>query len=109
MQRDPVRSWRFRFILSAIGYSGLMETGTTTPQSAGSFDDRTRHRVLLIADEVARGQDLAEELTTHVDRGPEAVEVFVVAPAIADTALDQELGNIDPALPEARERLGSII
>lgn len=52
-----------------------------------------------------RGSDLAEELRS--DRGwePESVELFVIAPAYAHSAIDQELGNVADSRPEAEERL----
>ena len=67
------------------------------------------HRVLLVADEVFRGTDLAEELKSHLGGRPSRFEVFAIAPAIAHSAIDQELGNIDGPGREAAVRLETII
>ncbi len=65
--------------------------------------------MLLVADELFRGRDLARELGAHLDREPETVEVLVVSPAISHNRFDQESGNIDPVLPEAGDRMVSVI
>lgn len=66
------------------------------------------HRVLLVADEVFRGSDLAKELGSHP--GPaEGSEVFVISTATAHSAVDQELGDIDGPGREARDRLDRIL
>ncbi len=86
-----------------------MESGTTAHESEGSTGRESRRRVLLVADDVVRGPDLAAELKSAVSEGPEALEIFLITPAIAHSALDQELGNVDQALSEAGERLNSML
>lgn len=84
---------------------------TNAPQQAPGSGTAARgdpHRVLLLADEKFRGRDLAEELGNHLDRQTE-VEIFVISPMIAESRLDQELGNIDPSAPKAEERLAAVI
>lgn len=67
------------------------------------------HCVLLVADEVFSGSDVARELDRHLEGGPEAVEIKVISAAISHNRLDQELGNIDEALPQAEDRLDTIV
>jgi hypothetical protein len=76
-----------------------------TPEEAGGGDP---HRVLLLADEQFRGRDLADELRSHLSRDTD-IEIFVISPAISHSRLDYEMGNIDPAMPEAGERMVSVI
>lgn len=71
-------------------------------------DAERPRRVLVVADEVFRGSQLATELATHV-HGQEQVEIRVIAPAMARNAIDQELGNIDETIGETEERLRSVI
>ncbi|OJU93198.1 MAG: hypothetical protein BGO23_10890 [Solirubrobacterales bacterium 67-14] len=66
------------------------------------------HRVLLVADEVFRGSDLARELRSHLD-SIENTEIFVISTATAHSAVDQELGDVDRPAREARERLDQIL
>lgn len=66
------------------------------------------HRVLLVADEVFRGSDLADELAAHgTDRG--SIGVFVISPAMTHSLIDQELGNVDQTVIEASDRLETIL
>jgi hypothetical protein len=67
------------------------------------------HRVLVVADEVFRGADLETELRSHLSDEPSRFEVFAIAPAIAHSAIDQELGNVDGPAREAADRLEAII
>lgn len=73
------------------------------------METSTRHRVLLLVDERFRGSDLAEELKVDGGWQPESVEIFVISPAYAHSALDQELGNIAESRPEAEDRLGETL
>jgi len=67
------------------------------------------HRILVVADERFRGADFLGELRSHM-KVPEAeVEVFVVAPALAHSALDHEMANFDEPIAEARSRLDAIV
>jgi len=60
-------------------------------------------RVLVVVDEAVAGADLRDSL---VDRlGDEVSEVFVVAPALADSALKHTMGDVDDAIGPAEERL----
>ncbi|MCB0857166.1 MAG: hypothetical protein KDB39_06975 [Austwickia sp.] len=85
-----------------------METGTNTEEQAPG-KGRDSHRVLLIADEVFSGSDLAKELEGHLDVEKDEVEVLVISPALAHTTIDQELGNVDPVLPETGERMVEVV
>ena len=60
-------------------------------------------RVLVVVDETVAGAELRESLVKHLgeDRG----EVFVVAPALADSALKHTMGDVDSAIGPAEERL----
>ena len=89
-----------------------MTSQTRNDESSGDAvrigDAERPRRVLVVADEVFRGSELAEELATHV-KGEELVQIHVIAPAMARNALNQELGNIDETLGQTEERLGSVI
>jgi hypothetical protein len=60
-------------------------------------------RALVVVDEEVSGEELTRSLLDHLDRGLE--EVFVVAPALPDSKLDLLMGNVDEAIPPAKERL----
>lgn len=60
-------------------------------------------RALVVANEKISGERLVGSVLGHLGAGVE--EVFVVAPALADSALGHILGDIDAAIPPARERL----
>lgn len=63
----------------------------------------TGKRALVVANEQISGERL---VGTVVERlGPGVEEVFVVAPALADSALNHIMGDVDAAIPPARERL----
>lgn len=86
-----------------------MESVTPTGSQANdSPGEGSIHRVLLVVDEVFRGRDFATALRTHVGDHPD-IEVFVLSPAISSNRIDQELGNIDPSLPDARDRMNTVI
>jgi len=77
-------------------------------QAASPNETARRHRVLLLADEVVRGSDVADELRAHI--GPDTeVETYVISPAISHSTVDQELGNVDDALPEAGDRMNAVV
>lgn len=67
------------------------------------------HRVLVVADERFRGSDFLDELRSHMKGAKATVEVFVVAPALAETALEYEMADYDGPAEEARSRLASIL
>lgn len=67
------------------------------------------HRVLLVANELFHPSDFLEELRSHM-KVPEAmVEIFVVAPALAETALHHEMADFDDAIKDATGRLDLVI
>jgi hypothetical protein len=84
---------------SPSGAAGAGESATLT---------RPR-RVLLVADERFRGGEFADELRSHLHGDLEQVEVLVIAPSLAHSALDHEMANFDRPIAEARDRLDSIL
>lgn len=60
-------------------------------------------RALVVANEKISGKQLVGSVLGHLGSGVE--EVFVVAPALAGSALDHIMGDVDAAIPPARERL----
>lgn len=70
---------------------------------------RDPSRVLLIADSVLPGNALTRELEGHLEVRSGEVEVLVISPALAHTRIDQELGNVDPVLPETNERMNEAV
>lgn len=63
----------------------------------------TGKRALVVANEKIAGEQLVGSVLGRLGAGVE--EVFVVAPALADSALDHIMGDVDAAIPAARERL----
>lgn len=86
-----------------------MDSQTTTDGVADAGKGDGRYRVLLVADEVVRGEDLAAELKSHVKQASDTVLIYVIATVIPHSALDQELGNVDPWLPEAGQRMRTLL
>lgn len=70
------------------------------PQAARTS---TRKRALVVANEEISGEELVGTVLERLAPGVE--EVFVVAPALADSALDHIMGDVDAAIPPARKRL----
>jgi hypothetical protein len=60
-------------------------------------------RILLVIDEAIRGDQLRDQLIDHLGESPE--EIFLVAPALSESALKHHLGDVDDAIDPARERL----
>jgi hypothetical protein len=60
-------------------------------------------RALVVVDEEVSGEELTRSLLGHLGRQVE--EVFVVAPALPESKLDFLAGDVDKAIPPARERL----
>jgi hypothetical protein len=60
-------------------------------------------RALVVVDEEVSGSELTRSLLGHL--GKEVEEVFVVAPALPESKLDYLTGEVDEAIPPARERL----
>jgi hypothetical protein len=63
----------------------------------------TAKRALVVANEKISGAQLVDAVSGHLGQGVE--EVFVVAPALAESALEHIMGDVDAAIPAARERL----
>lgn len=66
-------------------------------------------RVLVVADERFRGGDFADELRDHLASDSQEVQVFVIAPSLAGSALDHEMADFDGPRREAAERLDWIL
>lgn len=60
-------------------------------------------RALVVVNQQVAGGELRDALLAHL--GTEVSEVFVVAPALADSGLKHTMGDIDKAIAPARERL----
>jgi hypothetical protein len=60
-------------------------------------------RALVVVNEQVAGDELRDALLAHLSTG--VSEVFVVAPALADSGLKHTMGDIDDAIEPARERL----
>ena len=87
----------------------MTESAGETSASASSLETQEApHRVLLVADEVFRGSDLAEELRSHL-QSIDGIEIFVISTATSHSAIDQELGDVDRPKKEAGERLELIL
>jgi hypothetical protein len=64
---------------------------------------RPARRALVVVNEEVAGSELRDALLARLDNG--ISEVFVVAPALADSGLKHTMGDIDDAIEPARERL----
>jgi hypothetical protein len=60
-------------------------------------------RALVVANERIAGERLVNAVLGHLGGGVE--EIFVVSPALANSALNHIMGDVDAAIPAARERL----
>jgi hypothetical protein len=74
-----------------------------TDQSQGGAVHITTNRALVVIDEAVSGRELTRALTERLEGGIE--EVFVVAPALPESRLELMMGDVDDAIPPARERL----
>jgi hypothetical protein len=70
--------------------------GSVTPARNGK-------RALVVVNEKVSGKELRDSLRDHLESG--VGEVFVVAPALADSGLKHVMGDVDEAVGPARERL----
>ena len=61
------------------------------------------HRILIVATEAVVGQGISEVLAPHLRDG--ANQAFVVAPALAGSALKHAMGDVDEAKVEAQSTL----
>jgi hypothetical protein len=66
-----------------------------------------RNTALVVVDEKVSGSELHEALLGHLD--DDTSEVFVVAPALANSTLKHVMGDVDEAIGPARERLESAL
>ncbi len=68
----------------------------------GAVDDE-RVRALVVVNEAVVGDELRDRLLAHL--GSDGGKVFVVAPALAGSALEHVMGDVDAALGPAGDRL----
>jgi hypothetical protein len=66
-------------------------------------EEHSEGRVLVVANEAVSGEELRESLIAHL--GSRESRVFVVAPALASSALHHYVGDVDGAIGPAAERL----
>ena len=66
-------------------------------------------KVLLVADERFHGEALVGEIQRYVEGKATRAEVFVIAPAVIDSAIEDELGGVDQAIGKAGKRLEWLI
>ena len=64
---------------------------------------QTKGRCLVVADQALRGDQVRDRLISELGGSP--AEVFVVAPALVDSALHHHMGDVDDAREPARKRL----
>ncbi|HEU4735395.1 MAG TPA: hypothetical protein VFS48_00005 [Solirubrobacterales bacterium] len=85
----------------------MHEPNTDEPGEKQRFPQGARtsagKRALVVANETISGKQLVGSVLGHLGSGVE--EIFVVAPALAGSALDHIMGDVDAAIPPARERL----
>src|SRR5688500_2697806 len=60
-------------------------------------------RVLIVANEAIAEGDLGKTMLENL--GDDSAEVFVVAPALVDSALKHHMGDVDDAIEPAERRL----
>jgi hypothetical protein len=80
-----------------------MQRGSEKGGGAASKPSDGHRRALVVIDEEVSGDELTQSLLDHLGRQVE--EVFVVAPALPESRLDLLTGEVDEAIPPARERL----
>lgn len=71
--------------------------------------EREFMKILVVADERFHGEALVEEIQRHVEGRATRAEVFVIAPAVIDSAIEDELGGVDQAIRAADKRLDWLI
>ena len=64
---------------------------------------QTKGKCLVVADQVLRGDQVRDRLISELGGNP--AEVFVVAPALVEKALDHHMGDVDDARVVAQKRL----
>jgi hypothetical protein len=70
---------------------------------ADQTDDKSGGRALVVANEAVVGKQLQDALLDRLDEGIDSV--YVVAPPLAGSALEHYAGDVDGAIPDARDRL----
>jgi len=95
---------------------GPSETDPDTPPSspgAVRLEDQELagrpRRVLVVADERFQGGVFANELRSHLQEDSEQVQVFVIAPSLASSAIEHEMAAFDRPIVKAAERLDWIL
>jgi hypothetical protein len=78
-------------------------SGAAVGKVAGNGRKASARRALVVITEKVGGEGLVKSLLSRLDE--DVAEVFVVAPAIADSALKHTMGDVDDAIPPARARL----
>ncbi len=68
-----------------------------------SSEEDCGRRALVVANEAVAGGELRDSLLDHL--GNEVSRVFVVCPALASSAIEHLIGDVDPAIGPAEERL----
>ncbi len=66
-------------------------------------------KVLVVADDRFHGEVLVEEIQRHIEGRSAEVEVLVIAPALARSTMEDELGGIDEPIAEAGQRLDWLV
>jgi hypothetical protein len=89
-----------------FGYTGAMKRTVQGSAEGGTPASGTARSVLIIATEEIDG-DAAQVVVGEIRRGSGngVPEVRLVCPVLASSGLKQTLGDIDEAIPPARERL----
>ena len=64
---------------------------------------QTKGKCLVVADQALRGDQVRDRLISELGGNP--AEVFVVAPALVEKALDHHMGDVDDARVTAQKRL----
>lgn len=80
--------------------------GTRVESSGGDAAPPIK-RALVVVNEQVAGSELRDALLARLDS--HVSEVFVVAPALADSGLKHTMGDVDEAIEPARERLRSTL
>jgi hypothetical protein len=83
------------------------ESGAENPKFAQGPVTTAGKRALIVANETISGERLVGSVLGRL--GSDVEEVFVVAPALADSALDHIMGAVDAAIPPAQERLDATL
>lgn len=88
---------------TSINEPNADELGTGVDRFPQGARTTTGKRALVVANEKVSGRQLVGAVLGRL--GPGVEEIFVVAPALADSALAHVMGDVDAAIPPARERL----